>query len=188
MGGAAVKDGKTMQDAGQNTLANTPKPDTGLGSYSHAHRADLPGGEPKFYQSAPPSREAFDNARDPLIAAQKRDLGKSEAQRRFELSRRSDEGSGMIRREQPKPVLKPSPALSMGPDRAVFNRAWSDEHHEARKKNKDALAQAPAYTPIQTQQMRVTFTFREIETRETFIEKRRADAKPARKRETQSRE
>ncbi len=103
------------------------KPDTGLGSYSHAHRVDLPGGEPKFYASAPPSREAFDSARDPLIAAQKRDLEKSEAQRRFELSRRSDDGSGMIRREQPKPVLKPSPALSMGPDRAVFNRAWSDD-------------------------------------------------------------
>ncbi len=166
----------------------TMKPDTGLGSYSHAHRADLPGGEPNFYQSAPPSREAFDNARDPLIAAQKRDLGKSEAQRRFELSRRSDEGSGMIRREQPKPVLKPSPALSMGTDRVVFNRAWSDEHRAALKKHKDALAQTPAYAPIQTQQMRVTFTFREIETRETFIEKRRADAKPARKRETQSRE
>lgn len=177
-----------MQDASQNTVVNTPKPDSGLGSYSHAHRADLPGGEPRFYQSAPQSRESFDNARDPLIAAQKRDLGKTEAQRRFELSRRSDEGSGMIRREQPRPVLKPSPALSMGPDRAAFNRAWSDEHHEARKKNKDALTQAPASTPVQTQQMRVTFTFREIETRETFIEKRRADAKQARKRETQSRE
>jgi hypothetical protein len=23
--------------------------DNGIGSYSHAHRADLPGGEPKFY-------------------------------------------------------------------------------------------------------------------------------------------
>lgn len=182
-----------MQDASQNTVANTMKPDTGMGSYSHAHRADLPGGEPRFYASAPQSREAFDKARDPLIAAQKRDLGKSEAQRRFELSRRSDsgqhdQGSGMIRREQPKPVLKPSPALAMGPDRAAFNRAWWDEHRAARKRDKDALTQTPAYSPIQTQQMRVTFTFREIETRETFIEKRRADAKSSRKRETQSRD
>jgi predicted RNA-binding protein with PIN domain len=56
------------------------------------------------------------------------------------------------------------------------------------RRDKDALTQAPASTPVQTQQMRVTFTFREIETRETFIEKRRADAKQARKRETQSRE
>lgn len=178
-----------MQDATQTTM----KPDTGMGSYSHAHRADLPGSVPRFYQSAPPSREAFDNARDPLIAAQKRDLGKSEAQRRFELSRRSDsgshdQGSGMIRREQPRPVLKPSPALSMGPDRAAFNRAWWDEHRAARKKDRDALAQMPATTPVQTQQMRVTFTFREIETRETFIEKRRVDAKSSRKREAQSRE
>jgi hypothetical protein len=49
MVGAPVKEGKTMQDASQNTVVNTPKPDSGLGSYSHAHRADLPGGEPRFY-------------------------------------------------------------------------------------------------------------------------------------------
>ena len=92
----------------------------------------------------------------------------------------------MIRREQPKPVLKPSPALSMGPDRAVFNRAWSDEHRAARKKEKDLLPETSSTTPP-LQQVRVTFAFREIETRETFIESRRVSAKAARKRETQSR-
>lgn len=162
--------------------------DTGIGSYSHANRADLPGGEPNFYASAPKARETFDNVRDPLIAVQKRDLGKSEAQRRFELSRRSDQGSDMIRRDQAKPVLKPSPALAMGPDRAAFNRAWSSEDRSARKKNRDALAEAPTTTSLSPQQMRVTFTFRETEIRESFIEKRRADAKSARKRKTQSRE
>ena len=168
--------------------------DTGIGSYSYANRANLPGGEPRFYSAAPKSREAFDNARDPLIAEQKRDLGKSEAQRRFEQSRRTDSGldrgSDMIRRDQPKPVLKPSPALSMGPDRAAFNRAWSDEHRATRKKDKDKgadpLPEISAYTPP-LQQVRVTFAFREIETRETFIESRRLSAKTARKRETQSR-
>lgn len=164
--------------------------DTGVGSYSHANRANLPGGEPSFYASAPKAREAFDNARDPLIAVQKRDLGKSEAQRRFELSRRTDSGSDMIRREQPKPVLKPSPALSMGPDRAAFNRAWSDEHRAARKRDKDKgadpLPETSGYTPP-LQQVRVTYAFREIETRETFIESRRETAKTARKRGTQSR-
>lgn len=164
--------------------------DTGIGSYSYANRADLPGGEPSFYANAPKSREAFDNARDPLIAVQNRDLGKSEAQRRFEQSRRMDGGSEMIRRDQPKPVFKPSPALSMGPDRAAFNRAWSDEYRAARKKDKDKgadpLPETSAYTPP-LQQVRVTFAFREIETRETFIESRRLSAKTARKRETQSR-
>ncbi len=160
--------------------------DTGIGSYSYANRADLPGGEPSFYANAPKSREAFDNARDPLIAEQNRDLGKSEAQRRFEQSRRTDSGSDMIRRDQPKPVLKPSPALSMGPDRAAFNRAWSDEHRAARKKEKDPLPETSPYTPP-LQQVRVTYAFREIETRETFIESRRASARTARKRETQSR-
>jgi hypothetical protein len=164
--------------------------DTGIGSYSYANRADLPGGEPSFYANAPKSREAFDNARDPLIAAQKRDLEKSEAQRRFEQSRRTDSGldrgSDMIRRDQPKPVLKPSPALSMGPDRAAFNRAWSDEHRAARKKDKDPLPETSAYTPP-LQQVRVTFAFREIETRETFIESRREAGRAKRTRETQSR-
>lgn len=166
--------------------------DTGQGSYSYANRADLPGGEPRFYASAPKTREAFDNARDPLIAEQKRDLGKSEAQRRFEQSRRTDSGldrgSDMIRRDQPKPVLKPSPSLSMGPDRAAFSRAWWDEHRAARKKDKDKepLPETSAYTPP-LQQVRVTFAFREIETRETFTESRRVSAKTARKRETQSR-
>jgi len=162
--------------------------DTGIGSYSYTNRADLPGGEPSYYSGAPKSREAFDNARDPLIAEQKRDLEKSEAQRRFEQSRRTDGGSDMIRRDQPKPVLKPSPALSMGPDRAAFNRAWSDEHRSARKKDKEKepLPEISAYTPP-LQQVRVTFAFREIETRETFIESRRLSAKTARKRETQSR-
>lgn len=162
--------------------------DTGIGSYSYANRADLPGGEPSFYASAPKARESFDNARDPLIAAQKRDLGKSEAQRRFELSRRQDSGSDMIRRDQAKPVLKPSPALAMGPDRAAFNRAWSSEDRSARKKNRDALAETQTYSPLPPQQMRVTFTFRETEIRESFIEQRRTDAKSARKRKTQSRE
>ena len=113
-----------------------------------------------------------------------------EAQRRFDLSRRTDSGSDMIRRDQPKPVLKPSPALSMGPDRAAFNRAWSDEHRAARKKDKetgaDPLPETSAYTPP-LQQVRVTYAFREIETRETFIESRREAGRAKRTRGTQSR-
>lgn len=164
--------------------------DTGQGSYSYANRADLPGGEPRFYANAPKSREAFDNARDPLIAEQKRDLGKSEAQRRFEQSRRTDpgldRGSDMIRRDQPKPVLKPSPALSMGPDRAAFSRAWWDEHRSARKKNLLPDVPPPAI-PIQpSSQVRVIFA--EADARETFLETRRAQGKAKRKRQSQSRE
>lgn len=164
--------------------------DTGIGSYSYANRADLPGGEPSFYASAPKSREAFDNARDPLIAEQKRDLGKSEAQRRFEQSRRTDSGldrgSDMIRRDRPKPVLKPSPALAMGSDRAAFNRAWWDEHRAARKKNPLPDVPPPSI-PIQpSSQVRVIFGG--AEAREDFLENRRANARGKRKRQSQSRE
>lgn len=160
--------------------------DTGLGSYSYANRADLPGGEPRFYANAPKTREAFDNARDPLIAEQKRDQEKSEAQRRFEQSRRTDSGSDMIRRDQPKPVLKPSPALSMGPDRAAFSRAWWDEHRTARKKNPLPDVPPPAIPVPPSSQVRVIFA--EADAREAFIENRRAEGKAKRKRQSQSRE
>jgi hypothetical protein len=160
--------------------------DTGIGSYSYANRADLPGGEPRFYASAPKARDDFDNARDPLIAAQKRDLEKSEAQRRFEQSRRTDSGSDMIRRDQPKPVLKPSPSLSMGPDRAAFSRAWWDEHRSARKKNPLPDVPPPAIPVPPSSQVRVIFA--EAEAREDFLENRRAQGKAKRKRQSQSRE
>jgi hypothetical protein len=160
--------------------------DTGIGSYSYANRADLPGGEPRFYANAPKTREAFDNARDPLIAEQKRDLEKSEAQRRFEQSRRTDSGSDMIRRDQPKPVLKPSPSLSMGPDRAAFSRAWWDEHRSARKKNPLPDVPPPAIPVPPSSQVRVIFA--EAEAREDFLENRRAQGKAKRKRQSQSRE
>lgn len=160
--------------------------DTGIGSYSYANRADLPGGEPSFYANAPKTLEAFDNARDPLIAEQKRDLEKSEAQRRFEQSRRTDSGSDMIRRDQPKPVLKPSPSLSMGPDRAAFSRAWWDEHRSARKKNPLPDIPPPAIPVPPSSQVRVIFA--EAEAREDFLENRRANARGKRKRQSQSRE
>ena len=165
---------------------DTMAKDTGVGSYSYANRANLPGGEPSFTASAPKARDDFDNARDPLIATQKRDLGKSEAQRRFELTRREGQGSDMIRRDQPKPVLKPSPALAMGPDRAAFSRAWWDEHRTARKKNPLPDVPPPSI-PIQpSSQARVIFA--EAEAREDFIENRRANARGKRKRQSQSRE
>lgn len=156
--------------------------DTGIGSYSYANRADLPGGEPRFYASAPKAQDAFDNARDPLIAAQKRDMGKSEAQRRFELTRRDESGSRMVQQDRPKPVLKPSPALAMGSDRAAFNRAWWDEHRSTRKKNPLPDVPPPAIPVQPSSQVRVIFG--EAEAREDFLENRRAQGKAKRKRQS----
>ncbi|OSQ47044.1 hypothetical protein [Thalassospira alkalitolerans] len=39
--------------------------------------------------------------------------------------------SEMIAKEQPKPTLHPSPALSFGSDGAVFNAAWEREQRRA---------------------------------------------------------
>ena len=160
------------------------KNDTGKGSFSYANRHDLPGGEPDFYARTPQAGREFDNNRDPLIARQNADMEKSESRRRFELTRKSSErGSDMVGRHAPKPVLKPSPALAFGADRAAFNRQWQREHRAARKKNKSRNANAaPTVHPIQTnQQFLVRLEFLDAEARENFKRTRRKRKKSKRK-------
>eukprot|EP00752_Nemacystus_decipiens_P000233 g233.t1 len=41
--------------------------------------------------------------------------------------------SEMVTKDAPRPVLKPSPALSYGPDGTAFNTAWQDEAKAARR-------------------------------------------------------
>ncbi len=41
--------------------------------------------------------------------------------------------SNMVSKDQPKPQLKPSPALTHGTDREIFNAAWEDEARKARR-------------------------------------------------------
>tara|TARA_R110000787_G_scaffold16622_17_gene50537 strand:+ start:35902 stop:36201 length:300 start_codon:yes stop_codon:yes gene_type:complete len=39
--------------------------------------------------------------------------------------------SDMVAKEQPKPTLRPSPALSLGTDSATFDAAWEREQRRA---------------------------------------------------------
>ncbi|GAB4182355.1 MAG: hypothetical protein Tsb002_03520 [Wenzhouxiangellaceae bacterium] len=84
-------------------------------------RARLP---PAFRQTGTTCRE-FDRVRDPLIAAQLKDLNKSEAQRRGEQGR----GSLMVKLHQPFPELKPKDHHSVL--RAQFNQDWVQEQRAA---------------------------------------------------------
>lgn len=81
---------------------------------------------------------AFDKQRDPLRAAQYEDMKRTEADRRgraaFKAKRR-DNGSEMIKRQNPHPELKPSPQLAHASDAQAFNRQWRNESRIARRTN-----------------------------------------------------
>jgi len=56
--------------------------DSGVGSFAYAHRHELPGEPMRFEKTAPKARPAFEYNRDPYVAKQMADQGKSEAERR----------------------------------------------------------------------------------------------------------
>lgn len=87
-----------------------------------AGRTDLPGQASGFETRRNELRHAFEESRDPMIAAQRADLAKTEAQRR---------DSQMVKQDRPKPVQRPSPALAHGPDGSGFNARWQAERQSA---------------------------------------------------------
>lgn len=105
------------------------------------HRPDLRAGNP-LYDRAGSTRCAFEPARCPLHARALLDAGRREAARRRTAigeamgeagDRAARRGSFMVRRQQPKPVPRPSPSLALGPDRAAFDAQWTRELRAARK-------------------------------------------------------
>lgn len=103
-------------------------PDPSRTSYAWQHRSELPGPRSSLDQ-ARTTTPSFEPARDPLRARAMADLDRSEAERR---------GSDMVRSERPHPVLRPSPVLSLGADRAAFNARWDRELENAKRRAEDA--------------------------------------------------
>lgn len=76
----------------------------------------------------------FEMNRDVYRARQLQDQGKTEVQRRREAeNRNARRHSFMVKRQAARPVLRPSPTLSRGSDRAAFNSQWSQEQASARR-------------------------------------------------------
>ena len=100
---------------------------------SHAHeRRELRQDNP-LNEKARPVKTSFEMERCPLHAAELRDADKSEAERRKDMRQRQQRReSFMVKRQQPKPVLRPSPALAHGPDTDAFDRQWSAEQRAAK--------------------------------------------------------
>jgi len=91
------------------------------GSFARLHGANLPG-EPTKLDRTPSVRLAFDPASDELRAKERAAQSQTEAQRRE---------SFMVKRSKPEPTLRPTRALSLGPDRAAFQERWTQEHRAA---------------------------------------------------------
>ena len=106
---------------------------------SHAHeRPELRQDNP-LNEKARPVKTSFEMERCPLHAAELRDADKSEAERREDMRQRQQRReSFMVKRQQPKPVLRPSPALAHGPDNDAFDCQWSVEQGAAQRETKAA--------------------------------------------------
>jgi hypothetical protein len=85
------------------------------------HAANLPGQPTKLEQTTPVRRD-FEPASDELKAKALADRHLTEARRRE---------SFMVKRSKPEPTLKPTRALSLGPDRAAFQERWTREQSAA---------------------------------------------------------
>lgn len=91
------------------------------GSFARMHATNLPG-QPTKLERTPSVRGAFDPASDELRAKERAAQSQTEAQRRE---------SFMVKRSKPEPTLRPTRALSLGPDRAAFEERWAQEQRAA---------------------------------------------------------
>ena len=87
---------------------------------------------------------SFERERCPFHAAQLEDALKPESQRRREAMqveerRKAQRNSYMVKRQQPKPVLRPGPTLSKGADREAFDSQLRADETRAQRENLKAL-------------------------------------------------
>ncbi|NKB59159.1 MAG: hypothetical protein GKS00_22760 [Alphaproteobacteria bacterium] len=114
-------------------------------------------GQDNLQSKAGALRQSFETERCEHNAKQLADAGKTESQRRNENAERQERrDSFMVKRQKPAPVLRPSPALAYGTDKAVFNAQWDAEAQsaktaESKEERKAAFKKARSETgPDQT--------------------------------------
>jgi len=94
----------------------------------------------------PHLRKAFDTSRAPYVAAQIRDLEKTESQRREEQTGR---GSSMIEKDKAAPAYRPHGKIRDAVDGRAFNGQWMKEQREAAMAAANSTARdqdpSPAY-------------------------------------------
>lgn len=115
----------------------------GPGSFAHNNADQLPGGPTKAQETAPDLKAAFDQNRDPLIARQIADQGKTEAERRQAQQTRSRQQAFKASRARhapnQAPVLRPDLPHGADVDRGTFNARQRQEHRQAVSANQSAL-------------------------------------------------
>ncbi|MEM6537376.1 MAG: hypothetical protein AAF668_06560 [Pseudomonadota bacterium] len=87
-----------------------------------------------LYAKAGSLTQTFEKERCPLTAAQREDLGKTEAERRTaNIAREKRRASFMVKRSRPRPEPRPSRDIAAQSDRAAFGANWRAEGKEAFK-------------------------------------------------------
>lgn len=82
--------------------------------------------------SSTPNTPARQTQKHPMeIASEK---GRRDFNNASNSEREKRRESFMVKRQKPKPVLRPAPHIANGPDRAAFNRQWTDEQKSAAPK------------------------------------------------------
>lgn len=116
-------------------------------------QSNLPG-QDTIRENAGSLRNSFEKERCEYNAKQVADIGKTEAERRKESTEIAERReSFMVKRQQPAPVLRPSPELAHGSDRATFNQRWEQEGKAAEQ---DREARKQAFKELRTTQAEFT--------------------------------
>ncbi len=89
-----------------------PQAQRSTSSFASEKGHTLPSSRPQMDTRKGQAKTAFNQSRDPSSAQQ----GKAARRESF-----------MVKRQQPKPTLRPAPHLSRGADAAAFNAAWQAE-------------------------------------------------------------
>lgn len=112
-------------------------------SYAWQHRHDLPGA-PSSLDQPSTSRSAFEDGGEQGQGSQGSDAAKAARRESF-----------MVQRSRPVPVLRPSPQLALGSDRAAFNARWQREaeaanDRAARREAFEKARKAPDQNPTRS--------------------------------------
>ncbi|MCP1469477.1 hypothetical protein J3E64_001152 [Sphingobium sp. OAS761] len=93
-------------------------------------------------RTTPPTRASFAHERPDLRADNPLYERAGSSRPAFEASvhdnsdRAARRESFMVKRQQARPVLRPSPELALGSDSAAFEQQWNEERRAARAKSR----------------------------------------------------
>ena len=131
-----------------DSISNAPAQDTGWTTLSNAHVDPSLRDQNPIYERSGSASQTFEPQADPLKAVERAAQNISETERRRDAENRlsreafmaSRRDSEMVKRQRPRPELKPSPRLSNPVLAMAFDCEWANEAHAARHAQNHANA------------------------------------------------